>query len=72
MATSEDLRMESERVEAQAKQTLTDMKARLESLATEVETLLQAFTAWEENYTRDQERRAQERHPQHPDTKPRR
>jgi hypothetical protein len=71
MATSEELRLESERVEAQARQMFQDMKTRLESLATEVRTLLDAFVLYEENYTKEQERKEQERRGQHPDTKPR-
>ena len=65
MATSEELRAESERVEAQARQSLQEMKKRVESLYAEIKTILDAFMLYEDNYTKEQERLAK-----NSDTKP--
>jgi hypothetical protein len=68
MLTREELRAESDRVEANATRLFQETKKKVESLYAEIRGVLDAFGAYEDNYIKAQEREEQEKHP---DTKPR-
>jgi hypothetical protein len=68
MLTREELRAESDRVEANATRLFQETKKKVESLYAEIRGVLDAFGAYEDNYIKEQERQEHERNPE---TKPR-
>jgi hypothetical protein len=72
MLTREELRAESDRVEANATRLFQETKKKIESLYAEIRGVLDAFVAYEDNYIKAQEREEHERNlERNPDTKPR-